>query len=146
MPSEKPKQTKTLTGAQVSSSAKSVSLIKGVRLLHSFHTGAFVEIEDKIVGERQPEHVKVRLFQTASIENQKKQVNLLLAAPGTDTKDPGMGWIAVVDASSYDEFVAAMGGKQQPLWRMYDIEVIPLNNDRTTQDVYDFMTPVSWAK
>jgi hypothetical protein len=126
--------------------AKSVSLIKGVRLVHSFHTGAFVEIEEKIVGEKQPEHVKVRLSQTDDIEEQKKQVSLLLAAPGTDTKDPGMGWIAVIDASSYEPFVEAMGGKKGPLWRMYDIEVIPLNNDRTTQDVYDFMTPVSWGK
>jgi hypothetical protein len=57
-----------------------------------------------------------------------------------------MGWIAVVDYSSYEKFVEALGGKKGPLWRMYDIEVIPLNNDRTTQDVYDFMTPVSWAK
>lgn len=119
---------------------------KGVRLLHSFHTGAFAEIEEKIIGETLPAHVKVELFQTANVDEQKKLVNLLLAAPGTDTKDPGMGWIAVVDASSYEQFVEKLGGKKGPLWRMYDIEVIPLNNDRTTLDVYDFMTPVSWAK
>jgi hypothetical protein len=119
---------------------------KGVRLLHSFHTGAFAEIDGKIMGEKLPAHVKVELFRTDDKDEQRLLVDSLLTAPGTDTKDPGMGWIAVVDYSSYEKFVEALGGKKGPLWRMYDIEVIPLNNDRTTQDVYDFMTPVSWAK
>jgi hypothetical protein len=70
-------------------------------------------------------------------------VDALLASSGTQEKDPGMGWIAVIDAASFQSFVQQMGGKEGPLWRMYDIEVIPLNNDRTTKDIYDFMTPVS---
>jgi hypothetical protein len=145
-PDKEEEEKETTKASRASSSAKPVALIEGVRLLHSFHTGAFAEIDEKIMGEELPAHVKVELFRTDDKAKQKHLVDLLLEAPGTDTKDPGMGWIAVVDASSYQELVEAMGGKNGPLWRMYDMEVIPLNNDRTTQDVYDFMTPVSWAK
>jgi hypothetical protein len=65
-------------------------------------------------------------------------------APGTDEKDPGIGWIAVINADRLAPLMEQIGGKTGPLWRMYDMEVIPLNNDRTTQDVYELMTPRSW--
>ena len=66
-------------------------------------------------------------------------------APGTDEKDPGIGWIAVINADRFAPFMEHIGGKTGPLWRMYDMEVIPLNNDRTTEDVYELMTPTSWG-
>jgi hypothetical protein len=66
-------------------------------------------------------------------------------APGTDEQDPGIGWIAVINADRFAPFIEYIGGKTGPLWRMYDMEVIPLNNDRTTEDVYELMTPTSWG-
>jgi hypothetical protein len=64
---------------------------------------------------------------------------------GTDEQDPGVGWIAVVDANRFPAFVDQMGGKSGPLWRLYDIEVIALNNDQTTHDIYELMTPRNWS-
>ena len=49
-----------------------------------------------------------------------------------------------MDAGDFKAFVEKVGGKTHPLWRMYDIEVIPLNNDQTTWDIYKMMTPVHW--
>jgi hypothetical protein len=63
---------------------------------------------------------------------------------GTDERDPGVGWIAVVDASRFPAFVEQLGGKGGPLWRLYDMEVFPLNNDQTTHDIYELMTPSNW--
>jgi hypothetical protein len=65
-------------------------------------------------------------------------------APNTNVKDPGVGWIAMVDATRLEEFVGEMGGKDGPLWQMYDISIIPLNNDQTTDDIYKYMTPSNW--
>ncbi len=64
-------------------------------------------------------------------------------SPSAEIADPGIGWVAMVEADRFPAFIERMGGMHGPLWQMYDIEVIPLNADRTTKDVYDFMTPVS---
>jgi hypothetical protein len=66
-------------------------------------------------------------------------------APGTDEQDPGIGWVAVINADRFAQFMEHVGGKTGPLWRMYNMEVIPLNNDRTTEDVYELMTPTNWG-
>jgi hypothetical protein len=118
--------------------------LKGVRLLHTFHTRAFVEIDKTVLATKQPAPIKLLAQKTE--DDQRREVDALLIAPDTDENDPGMGWIAVVDHYNFTDFVIAMGGKAGPLWRMYDIEVIPLNNDQSTKDIYDFMTPVSWRK
>jgi len=75
-------------------------------------------------------------------EQQQNEIAIpLIAELGDNLK---IGWMAVVDASSYQSFVDQIGGEAGPLQRIYDIEVIPLNDDGTTNDIYQLMTPVSW--
>jgi hypothetical protein len=68
------------------------------------------------------------------------------APAGTNEKDPGIGWIALVEAEQFMPFVERLGGKDGPLWHMYDIDIVPLNDDKSTKDIYAFMTPISWNK
>jgi len=110
---------------------------EGVLALQTFHSDLFGLLHDKIAGNttpgKAPSDIANELFANWQ-------------PPAADIKDPGIGWLAILDAKQLDEFVKSMGGREGPLWRMYDIEIIPLNNDRSTQDIYDFMTPVSWKK
>jgi hypothetical protein len=66
------------------------------------------------------------------------------AEAGLGIADPCPGWVAAVYAESFVAFVAELGGEDGPLWNMYDIEVIPLNDDPSTNEVYQLMTPVHW--
>jgi hypothetical protein len=66
-------------------------------------------------------------------------------APGTSVPDPGIGWVLVMSRDQYHALRRQFGASDA-LWVMYKIDVIPLYGDTTTQDIYDFMTPVSWSK
>jgi hypothetical protein len=108
---------------------------EGVPVLHSFHTGIFPLLHDKIASNpsQSPSAIVNDIFATWQ-------------PPAAEIRDPGIGWLAMLDAEQLGAFVKHMGGREGPLWRMYDIEVIPLNDDRSTQDIYAFMTPISWNK
>src|SRR2546423_412051 len=76
----------------------------------------------------------------------------------------GIGWMAVVDAAHFLWFVEQMSGHGtgSGLWQVFDVEIVPLqagwmendvhtrvpalNDDTTTADIYEDMTPVSWGK
>jgi hypothetical protein len=125
--------------------------LKGVRMLHSFHTNMFAWLHEKIPDI--DEHGTNRLAEPPSEDGGATPpktpgqiVDEMMRASGTEYDDPGIGWLAVVDKSDFPAFIERMGGKAGPLWRLYDIEIIPLNQDRTTWDIYKFMTPVSWNK
>jgi hypothetical protein len=60
--------------------------------------------------------------------------------------DPGIGWVALVRGNRLNDFFLHLGGRYGPLVQMYDLEIIPLNNDQNTDDLYQFMTPVNWRK
>ncbi|MBC8074836.1 MAG: hypothetical protein H7Y32_02070 [Chloroflexales bacterium] len=63
----------------------------------------------------------------------------------------------IIAASTLPDFI----NKMTPFWKMYDVELFelpegwtasdalsklpPLNNDPTTHEVYDFMTPRNWS-
>lgn len=67
-------------------------------------------------------------------------------AAGTEQiPDPFIGWVMVIEADKLAAFRSRFG-PSGALWEMYDIEVIPLHGDSTTQDIYEFMTPVNWQK
>jgi hypothetical protein len=109
---------------------------EGVPVLRSFHTGIFATLKEQIASDtsqRTPSQIVDEIMTT-------------WRPPSAEVTDPGIGWVAMIEADRFPAFVERMGGRQGPLWQMYDIEVIPLNGDRTTKDVYDFMTPVSWNK
>jgi hypothetical protein len=79
----------------------------------------------------------------------------------TRTLDVPVGWMAVVDAKAFFSFVEWLSSEDGVLWRVYDIEIFPLNSgwtllniagrvprlrdDATTEDVYMFMTPRNWS-
>jgi hypothetical protein len=54
-------------------------------------------------------------------------------APGTDEKDPGIGWIAVINADRFAPFMEQIGGKTGPLWRMYE-QCFPVSKTRRARD------------
>jgi hypothetical protein len=65
----------------------------------------------------------------------------------TGDPDPGIGWVLVVSREGYERLWSERQfGENGALWHMYDIEVIPLHGDQTTDDIYQLMTPVSWQK
>jgi hypothetical protein len=108
----------------------------GMQVAHAFHTGIFTEIPNDFP--EKPEAEQIRILDSVFTTQRDK-------APGTDEKDPSVGWVALIDAARFSSFVERMGGRAGPLWQMYDIEVIPLNNDQNTKDIYDFMTTIHWA-
>ena len=118
-------------------------LLQGVQMLHTFHSDIFATLMERIAeNDTAPEQRKKK-----EVTDITDEVFAIRGAPArTHEKDPGIGWFAVVEANSFASFVERLGGREGPLWRMYDMEVIPLNDDKTTQDIYDFMTPVSWRK
>jgi hypothetical protein len=79
------------------------------------------------------------------------------------TKPPTtpVGWAVIVDAASFLTYIERMCAHNSALWKMFDIEVYPLNNgwtnsvisekahpvngDTTTQSIYDLMTPRNWT-
>jgi len=114
---------------------KNLPMEPGVPVLHSFHTGLFPLLHEKIASNpaQSPTAIVNDIFATWQ-------------PPAGEVRDPGIGWLAMLDAEQLAAFVTRMGGREGPLWRMYDVEVIPLNDDHSTQDIYAFMTPVSWNK
>lgn len=131
--------------------------VAGVLLMRSFHTGMFADLKSAI---------RQHFDEAADNQTTKEELNgvvesifgrwglrdgasMWTAEHGRQVageKDPGIGWVAIVDRAYFEQFVERMGGRSGPLWSMYDIAVIPLNGDRTTKDVYEFMTPVNWRK
>jgi hypothetical protein len=112
--------------------------MEGLGLVHTFHTGIHAQIpgDYRSMSNDRREEIPDSIFKDVAAQPAE--------IPGAGTRDPGVGWVVVVDIDQFSSFVERMGGKTGPLWRMYDIEVLPLNNDRTTEDVYELMTPVHW--
>ncbi|MFL5802634.1 MAG: hypothetical protein ACJ8CR_12945 [Roseiflexaceae bacterium] len=131
---------------------RSLEGLEGVRAIRTFYSAFHSKIAeynfgDKPMEEMCPEERQERDAKVGEIlaDLPRKVPNTEINGPGTAIDDPGIGWVAVIDASSFASFVTNMGGAQSSLWRMYDIEVIPLNNDQTTLDIYKKMTPVHWG-
>jgi hypothetical protein len=130
---------------------RSLESLEGMQTIQTFYTAFHSKIADYNFGDKPmedmcPEERQARDTKVGEIlaDLPRKVPNTEINGPGTAIDDPGIGWVAVIDASSFALFVANMGGTQSSLWRMYGIEVIPLNNDQTTLDVYKKMTPVHW--
>jgi hypothetical protein len=117
--------------------------LKGVQMLRSFHTSLFSMLIDRLAENDLPPERKPKKTPTEVVD----AMMVVPSSPAdTHEEDPGIGWLAIVDSAYLPSFVAHLGGREGPLWRMYDIEVIPLNDDKTTKDIYAFMTPVNWNK
>jgi hypothetical protein len=75
-----------------------------------------------------------------------------------------VGWMVVVDKEHFPSYIQRMrgAGNEKGLWAVFDIEIfpledwskeqipnlvsLPLHDDQTTQQIYDFMTPTSWGR
>lgn len=111
------------------SASQKLPYVEGAQTIHTFNSPFFDQLPDD--------------FFDLPEEQQIRMVNSVIAELGEDNL--GIGWMAVIDASSFGSFVARMGGENGPLWRTFDIEVIALNDDQTTNDIYQLMTPVNWG-
>lgn len=59
-----------------------------------------------------------------------------------------LGWMAIVSNDTYGKMMQILDWPYGPFCRMFDIEVIALNDDEKApklQDVYAYMTPASWG-
>jgi hypothetical protein len=74
-----------------------------------------------------------------------------------------VGWMVVVDEQHFASYIERMRGKgnKKGLWSVFDVEILPLaqgwtdqdvldivpplRDDQTTKDIYIFMTPTSWG-
>lgn len=133
--------------------ARSVSrlMVKGVLFLHTFFTGFHNQVTAEYrAGEMeqrtQEEWEQRDNFVEGLLANLPRNITSSEAtAAGLTIADPCPGWIAAVYAETFAAFVAELGGASGPLWNMYDIEVIPLNDDPSTNEVYQLITPVHWG-
>lgn len=65
----------------------------------------------------------------------------------THAGDKDFGWIAIVTDDTYHkmmDMMTGLGWPNSPFCQMFAIDVIPLNDDKTTQEVYRYMTPSHW--
>ena len=103
--------------------------LAAVGTFHTFHSPFFDRLPDNFFDLPEPPQTRI--------------VNSVIAELGANKL--GIGWMAVIDAGAFQSFVIdKLGGPNGPLWRIFDIEVIALNDDRTTNDIYRLMTPRSW--
>lgn len=59
-----------------------------------------------------------------------------------------LGWVAIVSDATYGQMKHILEWPHGPLCQMYEIEIIPLNDDDRqprTQLTYIYMTPSSWG-
>jgi hypothetical protein len=115
-------------------------------LARSFHTGLHDAIKAALLANEQLASPR----RQADVVDEVVQAETARVprpyASGTDhIPDPLIGWVMVVEADKFGGFRQQFG-PSNALWEMYDIEVIPLNGDASTQDIYEFMTPVNWQK
>ncbi len=63
----------------------------------------------------------------------------------TESTIRGFGWVVTVqDQISYQNLISKIGYPNSLFCQMYDIDIIHLNEDATTQDAYAHMTPSHW--
>jgi hypothetical protein len=104
--------------------------LAAVGTFHTFHSPFFDRLPNDFFDLPEPPQTRI--------------VNSVIAELGHNKL--GIGWMAMIDANSFQSFVIdKLGGPNGPLWRIFDIEVIALNDDRTTNDIYRLMTPRSWS-
>jgi len=108
----------------------------GVVRAYTFYTGIHTDIPMDIL--RRPPGEQDMIVADAFAKEHGK-------VPGTDVKDPGVGFMAVIEANKLADFAALLDNDNSPLAKMYITQVIPLNADMTMNDIYTLMTPVSWG-
>ncbi len=87
---------------------------KGVRMLHSFHSNMFAWLHEKIPDI--DKHGTNRAVETPPAEGEvvpektpSQIVDEMMRASGTEYDDPGIGWLAVVDAERFPDLYRAYG-------------------------------------
>ncbi len=117
--------------------------MKGVREVHTFASDVYA-----------------RLPEGYSMRSREEKIAILEPIYATQRPKPPVGWMVVVDADHVARFLDMMGYHEGFLWRMFDIEILPLkdgwttddvygrvpavNDDKTTNDIYSSMTIRNW--
>ena len=134
--SEERKQAEKQAEAMFSEEAKSFPLREGLIRAYTFYTGIHAAIPNYMV--KLSEDQREKILNPIFAEPRDK-------APGTEVKDPGVGFIALVDANQLSSFAELLDNTYSPIGKMYRTQVIPLNDDQNTEDIYQLMTPVHWG-
>src|SRR5688500_13525509 len=88
----------------------SIPGVLGIQMMRSFHSGIHGRIPDNFLEET--EERKEEILRTAFEDFRMGRIS----APGvTYDPDPGVGWVAMVEAAEFDAFVQHMGGREGPL-------------------------------
>jgi hypothetical protein len=117
--------------------------LKGVHMVRTFRSDIFAKLPNQ--------------YLTMPRKGKDEILDTILGPHATKTD---IGWMAIVDTEHFSSFMKQICGETCLLWRMYDIEVLPLsdgwtmadisskvpalNDDRTTEDIYNNMTLRSW--
>jgi hypothetical protein len=117
--------------------------LTGVSMVRTFRSAVFDKLPQQ--------------YLTMSRQDKNAVLDTFLGPQATKTD---IGWMAVVDTDHFSSFLKQVCGETCLFWRMYDIEVLPLhagwtmadvstkvpplNDDRTTEDIYKNMTVRSW--
>jgi hypothetical protein len=117
--------------------------LKGVQMVRTFRSDIFARLPNQ--------------YLTMPRKGKDAILDSLLGPRATKTD---VGWMAIVGTEQFSSFMKQICGETCLLWRMYDIEVLPLNDgwtmadisnkvpplndDRTTEDIYNNMTLRSW--
>jgi hypothetical protein len=114
----------------------------GVLFLHTFHSNIHTKVAQRTANMSTTEWSQKgkAILEDIFEEFEGSGIN----APGTTVKDQGVGWVALVHPASLEDLVQKMSGDGISFWDIYDIKIIPLNNDQTTDDIYKYMTPSNW--
>jgi MgtE-like protein len=128
--------------------------LQGVSTVQSFKSDIFARINAR---------EKKEGFSYAALSDDEKET-VLDAIFNEDPPPEPIGWIAVVKTAGFASFIQQMSENDSVLWRIYDIQVHPhdqsgapigatgnngsipvLNDDTTTLEIYNFMTPTNWS-
>jgi hypothetical protein len=126
--------------------AKPLNFITGVVNAWSFDTPLHSSLRDVFIQYARAQGVPPGTSVTISDAQSAVLVEEQLQGRANNPADPGIGWVALVRGNRINDFFLHLGGRYGPLVQMYDLEVIPLNDDQNTDDLYQFMTPVNWRK
>jgi hypothetical protein len=130
---------------------KGLQHLTGVRMIHTFRSPFFAKLPNDFFSLEEKEQTALTQSaiaevgrETLGLEDEKQTALTQSALFELGGEALGIGWIAIIDAHYLQTFFQRMGGEHGPFARVFDIEVIELNDDRTTNDIYQLMTPRSW--
>jgi len=114
--------------------------VGSVRFLHTFRTALLERIMEIKAKYPYPDGYGKEDY--ANSERTAAIAKLYDNPPEQNTHDPGIGWVIIADEIECARLLGAYWMK--PFWELFEIEVIPLNSDASSEEFYINMTPTNW--